>query len=54
MNGFINMFLSYGLLLVIIVFIAGVGIAIGITARKKKNSKENAVEKDGEATQNAE
>lgn len=54
MNGLINVFLSYGLLLVIIVMIAGVGAAIGITARKRKNSKEDAVEKAGEATENAE
>lgn len=35
---FINAFLSYGLLMLIIVVLCGVGIFLGITLRKKKNA----------------
>ena len=34
-----NVFLSYALLLVVIVVVAGVRITIGITMRKRKNNQ---------------
>lgn len=37
-----RMFLSYGLLMLIIVVICGVAIAIGITLAKRKNAKNEA------------
>ena len=37
---FVNSFLSYLLLMAVIVVVAGVGIFIGITMRRKKNLKE--------------
>ena len=41
---FVNSFLSYLLLMLIIVIIAGVAIFIGITMRKNKNAKQEVVE----------
>lgn len=42
MTAFMNSFLSYLLLFVIMVAIAGAGIFAGITLRKKKDNKEAA------------
>ena len=39
MIAFVNTFLSYLLLLIIVVVICGVGAAIGITMCKKKDAK---------------
>lgn len=43
---FINSFLSYLLLLLVIVVLGGIAITVGITLRKKKNAKE--VERENE------
>lgn len=40
---FLNTFLSYAVLMVIILIVGGIAIAIGLTLAKKKNAK-NAVE----------
>lgn len=40
---FVNAFLSYLVLMVIILIVGGIAIAIGLTLAKKKNAK-NAVE----------
>ena len=50
MVSFVNTFLSYLLLLLIIVAVAGVALFIGITMRKKKNASLQAekVQKDNE------
>lgn len=39
---FVNSFVSYLLLMAVIVIIAGVAVFIGIKMRKSKNSKEEA------------
>ena len=39
MVNFINTFLSYLLLMVVILVVAGIGVAIGIILRKRKNSQ---------------
>ena len=39
MIAFVNTFLSYLLLLFIIVAVAGIGVVIGINMRKKKDAK---------------
>ena len=39
MANFINVFLSYFLLLAVIVIVAGAGIALGIFLRNRKNRK---------------
>lgn len=44
-----RMFLSYGLLMLIIAVVAGVGVFIGITMAKKKNAKNEAAAASGEA-----
>lgn len=44
MINFLNSFLSYLMVMAIIVVVAGVAIAIGITMRKAKNKKANAAE----------
>lgn len=41
-----RIFLSYGLLLLIIVAVCAVAVFIGITLAKKKNAKKEAVEKN--------
>ncbi len=43
-----RMFLSYGLLMLIIVAVSGVAIFIGITMAKKKNAKNEASAGSGE------
>lgn len=48
---FVNSFLSYLLLMAVIVIVAGVGIFIGITMRRKKNQKEAA--ESGKETEEA-
>ena len=48
---FVNSFLSYLLLMAVIVVVAGVGIFIGITMRRKKNLKESA--ESGKETEEA-
>lgn len=40
MINFINAFMSYGLLMLIIVCLCGLGVFMGITLRKAKNSKD--------------
>lgn len=45
---FINSFLSYLLLMLIIAALAGLGTFIGITLRKRKNAKAAAVEEPAE------
>lgn len=45
---FLNSFLSYLMLLLIIVVLGGVAIALGITLRKKKNAQEPKVEETEE------
>ena len=42
MVSFINSFLSYIMLMLVILVVAGIGCFIGITARKNKNKKETA------------
>lgn len=37
---FVNSFLSYLMLLLVIVILGGIAIAIGITLRKKKNAQD--------------
>ena len=44
MISFLNSFLSYLLLLIIIAALAMVGLFIGVTLRKKKNAKAEATE----------
>jgi len=39
MIAFVNTFLSYLLLLLVIVAVASIGLAIGIVMRKKKNAQ---------------
>jgi len=39
MVSFINTFLSYLLLMAVILAVSGIGAAIGITLRKRKNSQ---------------
>ncbi len=54
---FINSFLSYLLLMLIIAALAGLGTFIGITLRKKKNAKMvamDAVAEDIEMTETSE
>lgn len=46
---FINSFLSYILLFLVIVVVAGIAMFIGITMRKKANEKEAALENDADA-----
>lgn len=41
---FINSFLSYILLFVVIVIVAGIAMFIGITMRKRSNAKEEALQ----------
>lgn len=41
-----RIFLSYGLLLLIIVAVCAVAVFIGVTLAKKKNAKKEAVEKN--------
>lgn len=48
MISFINTFLSYIVLLVIIVAVAGIALAIGITMAKRKNAKSAAGEMTAE------
>lgn len=45
MVAFVNSFLSYLLLLVIMAAVAGVGVFVGITLRKGKNVKAAEVDK---------
>lgn len=45
---FLNSFLSYLLLMVIIAVIAGIAIFIGVKARKNKNTQNAREEKTGE------
>lgn len=45
---FINSFLSYFLLMVIIAVIAGAAIFIGVNARKRKNAQSKKEEKNVE------
>lgn len=47
MVAFLNSFLSYLLLMVVIAAVAGVAIFIGITMRKKKNQAEPAAQPAG-------
>ncbi len=42
--GFLNSFLSYIVLMVIILVVGGIAIAIGLTLRKKKNAGAQAAE----------
>lgn len=44
MISFLNSFLSYLLLLIIIAALAMVGLFIGVTLRKKKNAKAESTE----------
>lgn len=46
---FVNAFLSYLLVMAVIVVLAGVGIFIGIKARKSKNAKEGSESASTEA-----
>ncbi len=46
---FLNTFLSYAVLLLVIVALCAVAAAIGITLRKKKNQTEALTEASGEA-----
>ncbi len=46
---FFNSFLSYLLLMVVIIAVAGVAIFIGITMRKKKNQAMPAAQPGGDA-----
>jgi len=39
MISFVNSFLSYLVLLLVIVAVAGIGLTLGIVLRKKKNGK---------------
>lgn len=52
MVSFANVFLSYLLLLLIIVAVAGIAAFIGITMRKKKNAESAANELKAEAEEN--
>lgn len=47
MVNFLNSFMSYFLLMAIIVVVAGVATAIGITMAKKKGDTAEIVKKDG-------
>lgn len=49
---FVNTFLSYLVLMVIILIVGGIAIAIGLTLAKKKNAKV-AVETTAEETEQA-
>lgn len=44
MTAFLNSFLSYLLLMLVIVAVAGVATFIGITLRKRKNQQQPAVD----------
>ena len=46
MVAFVNSFLSYLLLMLIIVVVAGCGITIGLFLRKKKNSEASQVQEN--------
>lgn len=46
---FLNSFLSYILLFLIIVVVAGIAMFIGITMRKKANAKESALGNNADA-----
>lgn len=43
-TAFFNTFLSYLILMLVIVAVAGVGVFLGITFAKKKNAKKAAAE----------
>ena len=45
---FVNMFLSYLLVMAVIVVLGGIGIFIGITLRKRKNLQEAQASKETE------
>ena len=49
MVAFFNSFLSYLLLMVVIIAVAGVAIFIGITMRKKKNQAMPVAQSGGDA-----
>lgn len=49
MINFVNLFLSYLMLLVIIAIIGAVAITLGITLRKKKNASEKTTGTEGSA-----
>lgn len=49
MVAFFNSFLSYLLLMVVIIAVAGVAIFVGITMRKKKNQEAPAASPEGDA-----
>lgn len=43
MVSFVNIFLSYVLLMLVIVIVAGIAVTIGITMRKKKDASQTVV-----------
>ena len=49
MVAFLNSFLSYLLLMVVIIAVAGVAVFIGITMSKKKDQATPAVQTEGDA-----
>lgn len=49
---FINMFLSYLLVVVVAAAVVAVAIFIGITVRKAKNKKEAAIDAEGSKAEN--
>lgn len=48
MINFVNAFLSYLMVALVVVIVAGVAIAIGITLSKKKGAEKAAAERQGQ------